>query len=101
MLAGTALRGLLLRIEPYMFFLFCVHLILIWLGGPLLGKISGDMGSPLYPVYLILQPLIVLLVVIAIGSALRRVAPGAAALLSGGRLGPARIRDQPVLVRAP
>ena len=101
MLAGTALRGLLLRIEPYMFFLFCVHLILIWLGGPLLGKISGDMGSPLYPIYLILQPLIVLLVVIAIGSALRRVAPGAAALLSGGRLGPARIRNQPVLVRAP
>ncbi|WP_300397144.1 acyltransferase [uncultured Sphingobium sp.] len=100
-LAGSGARGLLLRIEPYMFFLFCAHLILIWLGGPLIGKITGDMGSPLYPIYLILQPLIVLLVVIAVGSALRRVAPRAAALLSGGRLGPARVRDQPVLVRAP
>jgi hypothetical protein len=85
-LAGTGARGLLLRIEPYAFFLFCAHLILIWLGGPVLGALFGPMGSPLYPVYLILQPLIVLAVVIPIGGALQRLAPAAATVLSGGRL---------------
>ncbi len=85
-LAGTAARGLLLRIERYAFFLFCSHLILIWLGGPVLGALFGPMGSPFYPLYLIAQPLIVLAAVILIGSILRRIAPGAAFILSGGRL---------------
>ena len=85
-LAGSVARGLLLRIEPFAFFLFCAHLILIWLGGPVLGAVFGPMGSPLYPVYLILQPLIVLAVVVMIGLALQRIAPGAATFLSGGRL---------------
>lgn len=85
-LAGSRALGLLLRIEPFAFFLFCAHLILIWLGGPLLGKLFGRMGSPLYPLYLLLQPLIVLAIVIAIGTALRRIAPRATAILSGGRL---------------
>lgn len=85
-LAGSAARAMLLRIEPYVFLLFCAHLILIWLGGPFLGKLTGPLGSPLYPLYLILQPLLVLAVVIALGQILRRVAPRAAKLLSGGRL---------------
>ncbi|SER81656.1 Acyltransferase family protein [Sphingobium sp. YR768] len=85
-LAGSRIRGTLLRIEPYAFFLFCAHLILIWLGGPVLGGLSGRMGAPLYPVYLILQPLIVLAVVVAVGTLLRRIAPTAAGILSGGRL---------------
>ncbi len=85
-LAGSRARGTLLRIEPYAFFLFCAHLILIWLGGPLLGNLFGRMGSPLYPLYLILQPLLVLACTMLIGLALRRVAPRAAEMLSGGRL---------------
>jgi len=85
-LAGGPARGLLLRIEPYAFFLFCAHLILIWLGGPVLGALFGRMGSPLYPIYLLLQPLIVLAVVVPLAGLLRRTAPGAAELLSGGRL---------------
>lgn len=85
-LAGSAARGLLLRIEPYAFFLFCAHLILIWLGGPLLGALFGPMGSPFYPIYLFGQPFIVLMAVILFGLALQRIAPGAATLLSGGRL---------------
>ncbi|MGB3930813.1 MAG: acyltransferase, partial [Sphingobium sp.] len=85
-LAGTGMRGMLLRIEPYAFFLFCAHLILIWLGGPLIGKLTGRMGSPLYPIYLIAQPFIVLATVVMIGNLLQRIAPGASALLSGGRL---------------
>ena len=85
-LAGSRARAMLLRIEPFVFLLFCAHLILIWLGGPLLGKLTGPLGSPLYPLYLILQPLLVLVAVIVLGRILRRVAPRAAALLSGGRL---------------
>ena len=86
MLERLVARGLLLRIEPYMFLLFCAHLILIWLGGPMLGLLFGTLGSPLYPAYLIAQPLLVLVAVVVIGMLLGRSAPGAAALLSGGRL---------------
>ncbi|MEC3950126.1 acyltransferase family protein [Sphingobium sp. HWE2-09] len=85
-LAASPARPMLLRIEPYAFFLFCAHLILIWLFGPVLGGVFGKMGTPLYPFYLIAQPFMVLGVVMLIGAGLRRVAPGAAAVLSGGRL---------------
>jgi hypothetical protein len=84
--AGSRLRGPMLRIEPFAFFLFCAHLILIWLGGPFLGHVFGRMGSPLYPVYLILQPAMVAAVVIPFGLLLRRYTPRAARILSGGRL---------------
>ena len=57
-LAGSRARAVLLRIEPFAFFLFCAHLILIWLFGPLLGKLFGKLGSPLYPVSLLIQPLL-------------------------------------------
>jgi hypothetical protein len=85
-LAGTVVRTPLLKIEPFAFFLFCSHLILIWLGGPLLGRLFGTLGSPLYPVYLVAQPLIVLLAVVLLGTLLSRAAPGPARILSGGRL---------------
>lgn len=87
-LADSRLRAPLLRVEPFAFFLFCAHLIVIWLGGPVLGALFGQLGAPLYPVYLILQPLLVLAVVVPVGLLLRRVAPGAADILSGGRLKP-------------
>jgi len=85
-LAASAAREMLLRIEPFAFFLFYSHLILIWLGGPVLGQLFGKLGSPLYPAYLLVQPLLVLLVVVMLGSMLSRAAPGLAKLLSGGRL---------------
>lgn len=85
-LAGSSARDTLLRIEPFAFFLFCGHLILVWLGGPLLGMVFGPMGAPLYPLYLLIQPLLVMVVMIPIGLMLQRHAPRAAALLSGGRL---------------
>ncbi|WP_395394996.1 acyltransferase [Novosphingobium sp. BL-8A] len=85
-LSDSPARAFLLRIEPFAFFLFCSHLILIWLGGPLLGALFGKLGSPLYPVYLLTQPLIVLLTVILLGTLLVRAAPGPAKVLSGGRL---------------
>ena len=85
-LAGSPARGLMLRIEPFAFFLFCSHLILIWLGGPVLGALFGKLGSPLYPAYLLVQPLLVLIAVLLLGSMLSRTWPGMAKLLSGGRL---------------
>jgi len=85
-LAGSGARTLLLRIEPFAFFLFCAHLILIWLGGPMLGALFGPIGSPLYPLYLLIQPLLILMAVILIATVLRRIAPGAATILSGGRI---------------
>ncbi|WHO40150.1 acyltransferase [Sphingobium sp. AP49] len=88
-LAASPARGALLRVEPYAFFLFCAHLILIWLGGPVLGALFGPLGSPLYPFYLIVQPFLILAAVVVIGSLLRRIAPTAARVLSGGRLAPA------------
>jgi len=85
-LAASAAREMLLRIEPFAFFLFCSHLILIWLGGPVLGQLFGKLGSPLYPAYLLVQPLLVLMAVVMLGSVLSRAAPRLAKLLSGGRL---------------
>ena len=52
----------------------------------MLGGLFGRMGTPLYPAYLLLQPLIVLGVVMLIGTMLRHAAPGVAEILSGGRL---------------
>jgi hypothetical protein len=85
-LAASGARGMLLRIEPFAFFLFCSHLILIWLGGPALGALFGKLGSPFYPAYLLVQPLLVLVVVVVLGSLLSRASPRLARLLSGGRL---------------
>ncbi|WP_242124801.1 acyltransferase [Sphingobium sp. Sx8-8] len=85
-LAASVARGMLLRIEPFAFFLFCSHLILIWLGGPVLGAWFGKLGSPFYPAYLLVQPLLVLVVVVVLGSLLSRASPRLAKLLSGGRL---------------
>ena len=86
-LAGSVRARPLLRLEPYAFLLFCDHLILMWLGGPLIGAVTGPLGSPLYPIFLLLQPVLALAATVALGQALARVAPRAGRLLSGGRLG--------------
>lgn len=85
-LASRPLGGALLRVEPYAFFIFCAHLIFIWLAGPLVGALTGPLGSPLYPLYLLLQPLLILIPVIAVATLLQRTMPAVANLLSGGRL---------------
>ena len=59
---------------------------MIWLGGPLLGKLTGKLGAPLYPLGLLLQPVLVALIVIPAAALLDRHAPAVASLLSGGRL---------------
>jgi hypothetical protein len=85
-LARSRVAAPLLRIEPYMFLMFCAHLIMIWLAGPLIGGLSGPIGSRFYPVFLLTQPLLVLGAGVLLGQGLLRVAPSAARLLSGGRL---------------
>jgi hypothetical protein len=85
-LAGRGGGALLQRLEPYAFLIFSAHLIMIWLGGPLIGSVTGPLGSPLYPAFLLLQPLMVAAVGVALGRVLMTVAPQAAWLLSGGRL---------------
>lgn len=85
--AVSRIAPLLLRVEPYMFLAFCAHLIMIWLAGPLIGRVSGPIGSPFYPLFLLAQPVLVLGAAMGLGQGLLRVAPAAARMLSGGRLG--------------
>lgn len=84
--AGRALIGL----ERYAFFLFCSHLLFMWLLAPAIGLITGPMGSPLWPIFFLVQPLLALAFAIALACAIERLSPRAADLLSGGRLGRAQ-----------
>ena len=85
-LAGHDGAGRLLRAERYVFLMFCSHLVLIWTFGPWIGKLIGPVGSPLYPLYLLAQPLLAYGGAVAIGRGLMRIWPAAAEVLSGGRL---------------
>jgi hypothetical protein len=85
-LADSRLAAPILRVEPFAFLMFCAHLIMIWLAGPLIGAFTGPIGSPLYPLFLLVQPLLVLAATLALGHAMMRTVPSAAWVLSGGRL---------------
>jgi hypothetical protein len=90
-LAGTRAGDMALRLEPYAFLLFCDQLILIWTGGPAIGLLTGPLGAPLYPLYLLLQPVLVLGATLLVGRLLTALSPALAALLSGGRLSAKRL----------
>ena len=83
---AIALREALSRLEPAMFLLFCCHLILIWCAGPAIGALTGPLGAPLYPLFLLTQPLLALGATLLLGAALRKMSPPLAQWLSGGRL---------------
>jgi hypothetical protein len=95
-IAKRAPAGWLLKAEPFAFLMFCAHVVMIWLVGPLIGRVTGPLGSPFYPLFLVIQPPLVLLATVGVGRALVRLAPAAAKLLSGGRL-PAAPRLAPAL----
>lgn len=98
-LTSTPLMAVMKKIEPYAFFLFCSHMIMIWVGGQILGPMSGRLGSPGYPPFFLIQPLLCLGAAILIGRFLMEVAPGLSSLLSGGRLrGERRISHKLVTV---
>ena len=85
-LAKSRLARPLLRFEPYVFLMFCSHLIMMWLGGPVIGKLTGPLGSPLYPLFLVAQPVLVMGATVLLGRGLKALGPSTAKLLSGGRL---------------
>jgi hypothetical protein len=76
----------IMAVERYAFLLFCCHLVLIWLLGPLIGMATGTMGSPGYIPFLLLQPLLALGATMLVGRALLWASRPTAKLLSGGRL---------------
>ena len=85
-LAGTTLSPALARLERFAFFTFCAHLVLIWLLGPTIGGVTGRLGAPGYPVFLLLQPYLAFAASAGIALVLERHTPRAARILSGGRL---------------
>lgn len=85
-LAETRVGAALQTLEPAMFLLFCCHLILIWCAGPAIGTLTGPLGAPLYPLFLLAQPLLALGATLLLGRALRAISPPLAQWLSGGRL---------------
>lgn len=85
-IAGSAAAPSLLRLERYMFFMFCSHLIALWTLAPLIGGMTGSIGAPVYPLFLLAQPLLVLGFTIVLAKVLEAFWPQAAAVLSGGRL---------------
>ncbi|KKC26325.1 acyltransferase family protein [Sphingomonas sp. SRS2] len=89
-LAARSVAGPLLALERYAFFLFCSHLLFMWLIAPKIGLVTGTMGSPLWPAFFLLQPLLALGFAILLAKLVEAISPKAAELLSGGRLG----RDQ-------
>lgn len=80
--AGRRLRSL----EKYGFLLFCSHLIFMWVAAPLIGRVVGRLGDPLYPVFFLLMPVLALGVAILAGRGLVAINPALAGILSGGRL---------------
>ena len=91
-IAASRFADALLALEPYVFLLFCSHLIMMWLAAPLIGLVTGPLGAPLYPLFLIAQPAIALAASVALGRALARWTPGLAEALTGGRLISPRLR---------
>jgi hypothetical protein len=94
-LAGGRFAQTLQALEPYVFLTFCAHLVLIWLAAPAVGAMTGPLGAPLYPLFLILQPPLAMAGCFLIGRGLHALSPALAGVLSGGRLA-----DRP-LARAP
>jgi len=86
-LARRELGQSLLGFERYAFFLFCSHLLFMWLLAPAIGHFSGPMGNAGWPLFFLVQPLLALGFAMLLASAMETLAPRAADLLSGGRLG--------------
>jgi len=89
-LGRRPLGAQLLGLERYAFFLFCSHLLFMWLIAPQLGALTGPMGQPGWLGLFLIMPLLALVFAIGLAKAVETLSPAAADLLSGGRLG----RDQ-------
>lgn len=78
--------SLLIRFEPYAFFLFCSHAIVFAFGGILLRRVFGNYGSELFPVSFFLQPAIAIVAAIIGLHIVGRFAPTASLFNAGKRL---------------
>ena len=97
LIAASPAKSFIQRFEPYMFLLFCSHLIPIWLFGLPVGRMFGPLDTPAYPLFLIIQPILALIAAIIIGRTLFAISPAMATLMSGGRL---RVEREPNRVLA-
>jgi len=79
--AGRALSAL----APLAFLMFCAHMAMIWCGGPWLGQLTGPLGSPAYPAFLVVQPVLVLAATAVLRDVLMTLSPRLTAFLSGGK----------------
>jgi hypothetical protein len=100
-LTGSRAAAALLQIEPFAFMMFCSHLIMMWLAGPLIGRLIGPLGAPLYPAFLLAQPFLALAATLILGASLKDAMSSVAALLSGGRLSPGNRAPHPRAIIAP
>ncbi len=85
-LVGKPIAIPIMRIEPYAFLLFCSHEIMIWLASQKIGSVTGPLDAPGWPIFFLLNPLLVLCGTLVLGKLLVELAPWAANWLSGGRL---------------
>lgn len=83
-LASTQVGRTLARLEPFTFLTFCSHILVFKILAVPGREIFGDLTSPLYPLYFVLQPLIGYPAAIAIALLLRPL-PRVLRMLNAGR----------------
>jgi hypothetical protein len=76
------------KLEPYVFFVFCSHAIVIKLVAVPGSWIVGGYYSPGYPLFFLLQPVIALIIGITAARVLARWTPALLRPLNAGRLVP-------------
>lgn len=79
---------LIQAIEPYIFIIFCSHVLWLALAWHLLEAAGVSYDHPLYPLFFVTAPLQALLAGLAAATILRRISPALLGLLCGGRVPP-------------
>jgi surface polysaccharide O-acyltransferase-like enzyme len=87
-LAGSRLGAKLSGLEPYIFFVFCSHVLVMKAMIPIGREVFGGYYSPLYPAYFFLQPVLSLVIGVAACWTLARAAPAILKPLNAGKLPP-------------
>jgi surface polysaccharide O-acyltransferase-like enzyme len=86
-LARVKVGGALAQLEPYIFTVFCSHMLVLtvlWFGWE---RSFGRYYDPAYPVFFVLAPVVSLAVGVVLAIVLGRLVPPVFALLNGGRGG--------------
>jgi surface polysaccharide O-acyltransferase-like enzyme len=86
-LVSTSVGERIRQLSSVAFLLFCSHMVFIWIGGPTIGRLTGPLGSKLYPLFLLSQPLLVLAAALGLRAGLSTLPYKAADLLTGRRTG--------------